>query len=121
MSDSSLAEDNKLNNEGDIEPQYGICRTLQDITTHYRDSSSLSPAQIMEQEVHYCSDFTALDLSYCYIRVAVFRFAMYQRMDSMIQGWIATQINNDDFLLKMQSKVKDIKTKIERFLFLQCG
>jgi hypothetical protein len=36
----------------------------------------------------------------------------------MIQGWIAIQLNIDDFCFEMQSKVKDIKTMIEIILFL---
>jgi hypothetical protein len=37
----------------------------------------------------------------------------------MIQGWIAIQLDIDDILFQKQSKVKGIKTKIERIPFLE--
>jgi hypothetical protein len=74
MSDSSLAEDNELIKEEDVEPQYGICQTIRDTTVYYWDSYSLSPDQIMEQEVYYCSAYTALD--------ALFLLLQF------IEGWI---------------------------------
>ena len=53
--------------EDDVE--YGIRRSRRNTSYHYRDSSSLAPAQIMEQEVHYHYATISLDIAYKIMRI----------------------------------------------------
>ena len=94
------------NNDEDI--QYGIRRSRRNTSWIYRDSSSLSPAQVMEQEVYYDTADTnlqmAMQLLQCIAVISIF----YQS----INGFICRMHTMGEGLQHALVQLRVLKTKL---------
>ena len=100
------------------EVQYGICRSRRATSFHYQDSSSLSPAQIMEQEVYYQ---TAEDAIMEYVLLAhliVLVLDVYNHYCAMVDRWQRFGDAMADAVVAVQAKMQHIKNEIKNLLLV---
>ncbi len=100
------------------EVQYGICQSRHATSYYYRDSSSLSPAQIMEQEVYYQ---TAEDAIMEYVLLAhliVLVLAVYIHYHAIVYQWQRIGDAIADAVVAVQAKMQHIKNEIKNLLLV---
>ena len=71
------------------ELQYGIRQSRRATSFEYRDSSSLTPAQIMEQEVYYEAAEDALERGMHIAHLLVLLFCTYIHLSSTVTQWVS--------------------------------
>ena len=120
MPNSSRRRERETSNEDDEEAriEYGIRRSRRATSFEYRDSSSLSPAQIMEQEVYYTHAEDALAQSLYLAQVIALLLTPYHYFSSMMNNWQRHGNIASDVISDVQEKLCQIKERIETMLFL---
>lgn len=99
--------------------QYGVRRSRRTTSREHRPSSTLTPAQIMEQEVYYESAEEALERSLILAQIIGLLLIMYNHLNRMVGEWFI--LGNDivaDALAAVRAKMQHIKNGINRLLFL---
>ncbi len=81
----------------DKEIQYGICRSRWATSFQYQDSSSLSPAQVIEQEVYYQYAKDELERGIYIAHLLVLLLGTYNQLHATVVWWIGS---NDSMTLQ---------------------
>ncbi len=98
----------------DKEIQYGICRSRWATSFQYQDSSSLSPAQVIEQEVyyHYAKDELERGI---YIAHLLVLLGIYNQLRATVVRWIGS---NDSMTAAVHAQIICIKSMIKQLILL---
>ena len=108
--------DGEVDTEEDIE--YGIRRSRRDTSIHHRDSSSLSPLQIMQQEWHYTySELLLLQALHVATLVSVLS-VIYDYYNKTISYWGEIGSGLADTISVARAKMANIRNTIDRLLLL---
>ena len=106
-------------NDDDEEIQYGIRRSRRATSFQYRDSSSLSPAQIMEQEVYYEAAEDALERGVFIAHLIILLLGIYRHYHAMVGRLL---ISGDaivtDFVAVVREKFQHVKNTMDNFILL---
>ena len=108
----------KDDRDEDEENQYGIHRSRQDTSIANCDSSSLSPAQIMEQEVYYASAEEAISRSLHLAQLLCLLLISYHHYSTMIDNWQRVGNVMADAITSVRDKVHHLRIATDRLLFL---
>jgi hypothetical protein len=109
---------NSDDNEDDIE--YGFHITKCSTSYKYCDSSSLNPAQIMEQEVYYENAEISMNLSLQNIQIISIFLPLFNQYNAVLHHWLQLQTLIEHALSSLLSIVPSIKNHIVKLtLFLQ--
>jgi hypothetical protein len=73
--------------DDDKEVQYSIRRSRRATSYHYQDSSSLAPAQIIEQEVYYQTAKDVIMECVLLAHLIVLALAVYNHFHAMVDRW----------------------------------
>ena len=109
------AEDDQ---DEDEENEYGVRRSRRATSIANRDSSSLSPAQIMEQEVYYASAEEAISRSLHLAQLLCLLLISYHHYSTMIDNWQRVSNVMADAISSVRDKVHHLRIAIDRLLFL---
>ena len=103
----------------DEENQYGIRRSRRATSIAYRDSSSLSPAQIMEQEVYYASAEEAISRSLHISQLLCLLVTSYHHLSTMVNNWLRLRVSNGmaHAISLARDKMHHLKIGIDRLFF----
>jgi hypothetical protein len=104
--------------EDEDEIQYGVRRSRRATSFQHRDSSSLSPAQIMEQEVYYESAEEAFLKSLHVAQLLCLLLTIYKRFSTLIDNWQRLSSIMVDAIAGVRDKMRQIKIGIDRLIFL---
>jgi hypothetical protein len=104
--------------DDDKEVQYGICWSRRATSYHYQDSSSLSPAQIMEQEVYYQTAEDAIMECILLAYLIVLALAVYNHCCAMVDRWQRFGDAMADAVVLLQAEIKHIKNAIKNLLLV---
>ena len=99
--------------EDDI--QYGIRQAIRDTSYHYRDSSSLTPAQIMERDTYYQAAEDILELCALVVQIMFTAFNAHNHIRALIGRW--RRIGDDAMsaaIEAMHTKMMQLKDFIEK-------
>lgn len=114
-----MPNDNDLNNNAQTDQvdniEYGIRRARRDTTHHYRDSSSLSPAQILERETLYYNAEIFLDQAMYVMHMIFMLVDINLWLESFIvagAGLVTAQIDRARNIMRVMKK------QIEHLFFL---
>ncbi len=100
------------------ETEYGIRRTRRNTAWVYRDSSSLTPAQIMEQEVYYQSAEDALYLCLQIIQMISLISLGLQAIRNIIQSFQYFHQTPSTYFLHYCQEFSTSKQAIHHLMFL---
>ena len=109
--------------EEEEEIYFGIRQSRRATSYQYRDSSSLTPVQIMQQEVHYQQAEDALEQSLIIAHGIALLIAVYNHYNSVVNRWCITIGSRHDIFLEraivaVHAKIQWFKNEIDRFLLL---
>lgn len=95
--------------------EYGVRRSRRAISNEYRDSSSLTPAQFMEQEVYSASAEDILHRSIAIANIIAILFILHNHYIRSIATsyWISNELKD-----AIRAKMKRIKCQIDRLISL---
>ena len=106
-------------NDDEEEIQYGIRRSRRATSFQYRDSSSISPAQIMEQEVYYEATEGALEEGVFIAQLIILLLGMYSHFRAMVGRLL---IRGDavmaDIVSAARVKMLRVKNTLEKIVLL---
>ena len=113
-------EDERDNNNGedDEEAQYGFRRSRRDVSYEYLTSSSITPAQFMEREVHFAAAEDALLYSMYLTQILFLLITAHHHLQIMLSHWQRLRNIADSVVLSLQDRTKRIKKCIDSFLLL---
>ena len=97
---------------------FGFRRARQATSYHNRDSSSLFPAQFMEQEVYYAASEESLFRSTHMAHLISLLVIIHTNYSTMIEQWQRLGNIMTDTILEMRDKTRMIQIGIEILLFL---
>lgn len=102
------------------EVYYGIRRSRRATSWEYRDSSSLTPAQVMEQEVYYNMAEDVLLKSMHLLNIITAIFLAYESFKARIGRWqsLGGRVGAAAAISGAREKMEKLKEKIDRLLFL---
>lgn len=93
------------------EIQYGIRRSRRGTSYEYRDSSSLAPAERMEQETYYNAAEISLEWSFL-------MNALYQYFARLLQHYLLVMNGTDAIIITIRQKMDDLKKSMQYLLLL---
>jgi hypothetical protein len=100
------------------EIQYGIHRSRRSTSYEYRDSSSLAPAERMEQETYYNAAEISLERSFLVMHVVCVMNALYQYFARLLQHYLLVMNGTDAIIITIRQKMDDLKKSIQYLLLL---
>ena len=100
------------------EIQYGFRRARRATSYHYRDSSSLSPAQMMEREV--CYQFSGDMLTGCILMIQIMSlvFTMYTRYQTILRRLLMIGDTVAGAIAAAQARIQLFKEKMETLILI---
>ena len=98
--------------------QYGVRRSRRNTTFEYRDSSSLTPAQFMEQEVYYARAEEAMHGSLPIAHLIFLLLAIYHRYLIILNDWHRIGNVMTDSIASMRDKIRGMRVMINRLIFI---
>lgn len=100
------------------EIQYGFRRERRATSYHYRDSSSLSPAQMMEREV--CYQFAGDMLTECILMIQIMSlvFTMYTRYQTILRRLLMIGDTVAGAIAAAQARIQLFKEKMETLILI---
>ena len=104
-------------NDHDEELQFGIRRSRRATSWEYRDSSSLTPAQIMDQEVYYDASEECLQMSIYLLNIIAHLSAGFGHFKTMCTQW-QTMDAMMHAIAYAQEKMKLFKSAADKLLLL---
>jgi hypothetical protein len=119
-----LQQDDSINydeEEGDISQivQYGIRRSRRDTSYEYRDSSSLSPVQMMDQELFYHIAEDAMLQSVLLLSIIVMVRNAHHRLRSLVRRWQrSADVGIANAVAAAHVKMQQWKDMMEKILLL---
>ena len=109
--DSSDSEDNEL--------EYGNWDSRRRTSYEQRGSSSLTPAQIMEQESYYDYATTAFERCMYFLRLIVLHRAVYASLCLLVGRWIVSNVASAASVVEAaRAKMKRILDAVHRLFFI---
>lgn len=106
------------NNDVEERIEYGYRRARRDTSIQYRDSSSLSPLQFMEQEVCYNYAIISVLKAMHIATLASILLVVYNNYKRMVSYWDRISDGSNSSISVLRAKMKNIKQQIERLLLL---
>ena len=99
--------------------QYGIRQSRRDTSYHYRDSSSLSPVQIMDQELFYSAAEDAMVYCVLLLHIMTIILNAHNRLRASVSAWQRSiEASIVDAIAAAQSKMKHLKEMMDKLLFI---
>jgi hypothetical protein len=102
--------------EEDIE--YGIRQTRRLTSYEYRDSSSLTPAQHMEQEVYYKNAEMAYEQSIILVHMICTLLPLFNRYRTLLQSLLQLHDAADQLVTSLSAYVARLRTTMARLILL---
>jgi hypothetical protein len=101
------------------EIQYDIRRSRRGTSYEYRDSSSLAPAERMEQETYYNAAEVSLERSFLVMHVVCIMNALYQHFSRLLQHYLLVLNGTADAIIAtIHQKMDDLKKSMQYLLLL---
>ena len=116
MSESGDSDGDSADSDDVI--QFGIRRPRRQTSYHYRGSSSLSPLQIMDQEIFYDMASDILEESTYLVEVIYLLAIIHNLYSVLVEGWENAGRRLESAIASARSHLVRIKEQIDRLLFL---
>ena len=95
------------------EIEFGFLRSRRATSLQYRDSSSLSPAQVMEQEVYYSFAEDALERRTIIAHLMVLLLGIYNQLRAKFVCWIG----NVSITAAVNDQIVQVKSMIQQLIY----
>lgn len=87
--------------------QYGIRQSRRDTSYHYRDSSSLSPVQMMDQELFYSAAEDTMVYCVLLLHIMTIILNAHNRLRALVSAWQrSVEASMVDTIAAAQSKMQ---------------
>jgi hypothetical protein len=106
------------NSEEEEDIEYGICQTRRQTSYEYHDSSSLTPAQIMEQEVYYESAAITYEWSISIVQIICTLLPLLNHCNTILQYWTQLNTSAEHAITFLHSRITSLKRHIANLLVL---
>ena len=112
----SRNQDNRDEEEADLSDiQYGFRRSRRDTSYEYRDSSSLSPLQLMDRELHYQIAEDIMVQCVLLLQMMIIIRNAHNRLRTLVGTWQRNvETNMADAVAAAQAKIRHLKEMFDK-------